>query len=160
MSPFCGAIDTLVLGFWWHIPWVSKPGWIPHLHALLPECNEFLRFTSGAKPADLLMASMADGHVPYLLQFESSVHASFTWEIKSTIVYFFCFRNSKRNGRGWIGFQSDDQYTRSPYVCRGLLLSYLFFLLIFLTFILCFVWIFPLTSMISHWNVHNLNEIL
>ena len=29
MNPFCGATDTPVLDFWWHLPWVSKPGWIP-----------------------------------------------------------------------------------------------------------------------------------
>ena len=28
---FCGATDTPVLDFWWHMPWVSKPGWIPLL---------------------------------------------------------------------------------------------------------------------------------
>ena len=33
--------------------------WIPSLYALLPEHNGFLRFTSGATPADLLAASMA-----------------------------------------------------------------------------------------------------
>ena len=38
-------------------PWVSKPGWIPRLHALSPVCKEFLRFTSGVTPADLLAAS-------------------------------------------------------------------------------------------------------
>ena len=65
MNPFCGASDTPVLDFWWHLPWVSKPGWIPHLHALLPVCNEFLRFTSGATPADLLVANMAVGYIPY-----------------------------------------------------------------------------------------------
>ena len=27
MSPFCGATDTLVLDFWWHLLWVSKPEW-------------------------------------------------------------------------------------------------------------------------------------
>ena len=31
----------------------------PHLHTLSPVCNGFLRFTSGATPAYLLMASMA-----------------------------------------------------------------------------------------------------
>ena len=28
ISPFCGATDNPVLDFWWHLPWVSKPGWI------------------------------------------------------------------------------------------------------------------------------------
>ena len=67
MSPFCGATDTPVLDFWWRLPWVSKPGWIPRFHASLPVHNGFLRFTSGAIPADLLAASMAAGHIPYML---------------------------------------------------------------------------------------------
>ena len=36
VSPFRGAINTSVLDFWWRLPWVSKPGWISHLHAFLP----------------------------------------------------------------------------------------------------------------------------
>ena len=52
VSPFRGATDTPVLDFWSRLLWVSKPGWIPRLHALSPACNEFLRFTSGATPAD------------------------------------------------------------------------------------------------------------
>ena len=28
MSPFCGAIYTPVLDFWWHLLWVSKPEWV------------------------------------------------------------------------------------------------------------------------------------
>ena len=28
MSPFCGATDTTVLDFWWHLLWVSKPEWV------------------------------------------------------------------------------------------------------------------------------------
>ena len=38
--------------------WVSKPGWICHLRVSPPACNGFLRFTSGATPADLLAATM------------------------------------------------------------------------------------------------------
>ena len=40
MSPFCGATDTPVLDFWWRLPWVSKPGWIPRLRASSPAHNE------------------------------------------------------------------------------------------------------------------------
>ena len=40
-----GLLVTSVIGF--------KPGWIPS-----PACNGFLRFTSSATPADLLVASM------------------------------------------------------------------------------------------------------
>ena len=53
ISPFDWATDTPVLDFWWRLVWVSKPGWIPSLHALLPAPNGFLRFTSGATPTDL-----------------------------------------------------------------------------------------------------------
>ena len=28
MSPFCGAIDTPILDFWWRLLWVSKPEWV------------------------------------------------------------------------------------------------------------------------------------
>ena len=28
ISPFCGAIHTPILDFWWYLTWVSKPGWI------------------------------------------------------------------------------------------------------------------------------------
>ena len=28
MSPFCGATDTPILDFWWHLLWVSKPEWV------------------------------------------------------------------------------------------------------------------------------------
>ena len=43
--------------FWWWVPaWVSKPGWIPHLHTSLHVCSGFLRFASCMNPADLLMA--------------------------------------------------------------------------------------------------------
>ena len=48
-----------LLDFWWHLPWVLKPGWIPRLRASLPVCNGFLRFTSGATPAYLSAANMA-----------------------------------------------------------------------------------------------------
>ena len=40
--------------FWRHLPWVSKPGWIPLLHASSPVCNRFLKYTPGATPADTL----------------------------------------------------------------------------------------------------------
>ena len=51
-------IYNCIMDFWWCLPWVPKPGRISHLHTLLPVCNAFLRFTSGAKPDDLLMASI------------------------------------------------------------------------------------------------------
>ena len=33
--PFCGTTDIPVLDFWWCLPWVSKPGWIPCMHSYL-----------------------------------------------------------------------------------------------------------------------------
>ena len=59
ISPFCESTDTPLLDFWWHPAWVSKPGWIPWLCASSPEFNEFLSFTFGVTPADLLTTSMA-----------------------------------------------------------------------------------------------------
>ena len=54
--PFCGTWIPL---FWTSGDfWVSKPGWICHLRVSPPACNGFLRFTSGATPADLLAATM------------------------------------------------------------------------------------------------------
>ena len=59
MSPFCGATDTPVLDFWLRLLWVSKPEWAAlfilggGIHV-----THSLRFTSGATPADLLVASM------------------------------------------------------------------------------------------------------
>ena len=31
ISPFCRATDTPVFDFWWRLPQVSRPGWIPLL---------------------------------------------------------------------------------------------------------------------------------
>ena len=42
--------------FRWRLSWVSK---LEALHASLPACNGFFRFTSGATAANLLMASIA-----------------------------------------------------------------------------------------------------
>ena len=40
-------------------PGFQSQAGFPCLYALLPVCNRFLRFTSGATPYDLLVASMA-----------------------------------------------------------------------------------------------------
>ena len=56
INPFRGATDIPVLDFWWCLPWVSKPGWIPFVCFLA--CM-ILRFTSGAMPADCIEVSMA-----------------------------------------------------------------------------------------------------
>ena len=49
ISPFYGAPDIPVLDFWWLLPWVLKPGWIPllvwsiacqqHIPQIHPWCN-------------------------------------------------------------------------------------------------------------------------
>ena len=49
---------ALVLDFWWRLPWVSEPGWIPHLCAFSPACYGFLRFT-WSNTADVLMSIAA-----------------------------------------------------------------------------------------------------
>ena len=35
ISPFCGATDIPVLDLWWHLHWVSKPGWVHSLACFL-----------------------------------------------------------------------------------------------------------------------------
>ena len=47
--------DTCGSKIGWRLPLVSKPEWISCLCALFPVCNGFLRFTSGATPADLVV---------------------------------------------------------------------------------------------------------
>ena len=36
---FVGPLIPLFWTSWWRLPWVSKPGWIPHLRALSPACH-------------------------------------------------------------------------------------------------------------------------
>ena len=48
ISFFCceGRTETLVLDFWWYLPWISKLGYIfVCLHSSFPTCHGFLRFT-------------------------------------------------------------------------------------------------------------------
>ena len=52
MSPFCGATDTPVLDFW---PVFQSQGRFSCLCAFSPVYNRFLRFISGATPADPLV---------------------------------------------------------------------------------------------------------
>ena len=44
ISPFCRATDAPVLDFCWRLPWVLKPGLIPHLCASSLACSGFLMF--------------------------------------------------------------------------------------------------------------------
>ena len=63
---------------WWCLPWVSKPVWISPAHFLA--CMQFLRFTSGATPAHLLMASMVACRVFYMhLSVEVGCQGSNGW---------------------------------------------------------------------------------
>ena len=58
MSPFCGAIDTPILDFWWRLLSVSKPEWAALFALGGGICDiRSLRFTSGVTPVDLLVAS-------------------------------------------------------------------------------------------------------
>ena len=52
---FRGDTNTPVMDFWSHLLWVSKSG---RMHALLLECNGFLRFTYDVTTTNLLTASM------------------------------------------------------------------------------------------------------
>ena len=56
------------------LPIESKSGWIPRLPASLPAHNRSLRFTSDVTPADLLMASMATSHIPYMHVASPEIH--------------------------------------------------------------------------------------
>ena len=59
-SPFCGATDTPILDFWWHLLWVSKPPWaVLFVFGRCVNVTCSLKFTSSMTPADLLVASMA-----------------------------------------------------------------------------------------------------
>ena len=49
INPFRGVTP---LGFWWCLPWVWNPGWIPRLYDSSLVRNGFLKFTSSATLAD------------------------------------------------------------------------------------------------------------
>ena len=59
MSPFLGLLISLFGTSTGICPRFKNQGRFPHLHALSPVHNRFLRFISGVTPADLLAASMA-----------------------------------------------------------------------------------------------------
>ena len=59
ISPFSGSIDTPILTSGDICPRFQNGGRFPHLCPWLPTHNIFLRFTSGATPAELLASSMA-----------------------------------------------------------------------------------------------------
>ena len=53
---FLSILVGLLIPLFWTL--VSKPVWIRHLCAFSLACNGFLRFTSGATPAELLAVRM------------------------------------------------------------------------------------------------------
>ena len=56
---FFGSAGTPVFDFWWRLLWVSKPEWVLHYSHCGGKCNvHFLRSTSGATHADLLVADL------------------------------------------------------------------------------------------------------
>ena len=76
ISPFRGATDTPVLDFWWHLPWVSKPMWIPcmlshlcdpQIHFWCDTCwlyrDQHGRFGPGFKPTNIRAAGSNHGPV-------------------------------------------------------------------------------------------------
>ena len=66
MSIF-GATDTPVLDFWLHLLWVSKPEWAA-LFAFGRGIHDIhsLRFTSGATPLPVYIASIAASCFPHM----------------------------------------------------------------------------------------------
>ena len=65
MCPILGPLVP-VLDFWWRLLWVSKPEWfLPYLLFCGGKCNVHSpRSTSGATHANLLVVSIAAGHLP------------------------------------------------------------------------------------------------
>ena len=66
-SSFCGVTDIPVLDFWWCLPWISKPWWIPllvYFVTFLMNCSDSPLVPT---PADLLPASMPADPFAHLL---------------------------------------------------------------------------------------------
>ena len=58
-----GAADISVLDFWWRLLWFSEPEWVAWFSVGEGvNVNCFVRFASGATPANLLAACMATEH--------------------------------------------------------------------------------------------------
>ena len=81
---FCGTTDTLVLDFWWHLLWVSKPEWAA-LFALGRGVHDVssLRFISGVTPADLLTAGMA-AKVFSSIYLQRGIGGAQNWDLSAT----------------------------------------------------------------------------
>ena len=55
IGSFCGSTENALSDFWWCLPWVSKPGWIPSLACFMTRVDKLFRFISGATPTNLLI---------------------------------------------------------------------------------------------------------
>ena len=66
-------------GFWWCFRRYQSYGGFPCLHALLPVCNGFLRFTSGVTSATLLAASMV------AKSFHTGAHTHKHWQVQDRV---------------------------------------------------------------------------
>ena len=87
MSPFCGATDTPVLDFWWRLPWVSKPGWIPRLRASSPAhielCLVFRTSTySFPENTQFLLIKVSIGNLISCCQSDQQFHGYYYYNLK------------------------------------------------------------------------------
>ena len=58
-----GITDNTILDLFWHLPWASKPGWIPCLQAsIVLHAMDSSDFTSGVTPADLFVGGGGGEH--------------------------------------------------------------------------------------------------
>ena len=71
------------------LPRVLKRGWIPGLRASLPSTKGFLRLTSVATPADLLVTSMAAE--PFSIYVLAHVQALAELEVQSFFLYIYTY---------------------------------------------------------------------
>ena len=102
-------VGSLIPLFWtsgdvW--PRISKAGWIPHLHALSPVCNGFLRFSSGATPADVLSASMV------AMPFQSTYLQIMWWGFEPKTNWACCSKQSHSFGSTYTQFTSSQVSVR------------------------------------------------
>ena len=61
---FCGVTDNPVLDFWWRLPWISKPRWIPLLACFIAYVQlvglESGTYRGAASQRELYQLSYAD----------------------------------------------------------------------------------------------------
>ena len=73
--------------------WVLKPGWIPALPALWPTFSGFLRFISGAIPADLAASIAAE---PFLIDVHIFICTVYSKNVDKSYLFTDLFRISKQ----------------------------------------------------------------